>query len=181
MAEFSIFRPTTPADIIRHVTRLPTKHCQLDRAPTHLVKEAILLLAPVISTIVNRSLQESYVPVVQKTAIIIPRLKKSHLDPKEPCNYRPISNLSFLSKVIEWTVLEQFLCHLTEAALIPDRQSAYLAHCSTETALLRVHTDICTSLDNGDCTLLALLDLSAAFDIPWIIRYCWLDLNSHVE
>jgi len=79
-------------------------------------------------------------------------------------SYRPIANLPVLSKVLERLVAKQLLSHLDEFKLLPDQQSAYRAHHSTETAVLNVLSDILTAVDNGDLAMLALLDLSAAFD-----------------
>ena len=79
-------------------------------------------------------------------------------------SYRPISNLSVLSKLLERLVARQLLEYLTTEKLLPDKQSAYRAFHSTETAVVKVMADILRSLDNGDIALLTLLDLSAAFD-----------------
>ena len=72
--------------------------------------------------------------------------------------------LSFLSKVIERIVAEQFTAYLRANDLLPHFQSAYRRHHSTETALLRVLSDICAATDRQSVTLLGLLDLSATFD-----------------
>ena len=66
--------------------------------------------------------------------------------------------------MLERLVAKQLLSHLDEFKLLPDQQSAYRAHHSTETAVLNVLSDILTAVDNGDLAMLALLDLSAAFD-----------------
>ena len=79
-------------------------------------------------------------------------------------NYRPISNLSFLSKVTEKIVLSQLSTYLNANKLFPVSQSAYRPGNSTETALLKLMNDVLHALDNSDAYLLTLLDLSAAFD-----------------
>ena len=79
-------------------------------------------------------------------------------------NYQPISNLSFLSKVTEKIVLSQLSAYLNANNLFPTSQSAYRTGHTTETALLNVMNDILHALDNGDVTVVTLLDLSAAFD-----------------
>jgi hypothetical protein len=104
------------------------------------------------------------VPAVFKSAYITPLLKKPDLDPAENKSYRPISNLSVLSKTLERLVTRQLLDYLHAADLMPDLQSAYRANHSTETAVLKVLADILRAVDSGDLTVLALLDLSAAFD-----------------
>ena len=75
-----------------------------------------------------------------------------------------MSNLSFISKVLERIVYSQFLNHITANKLIDKFQSAYKPRHSTETALIRVVNDILNAIDNGNLSLLTLLDLSAAFD-----------------
>ena len=79
-------------------------------------------------------------------------------------NYRPISNLPFLGRMIERVVAMQFKQHLVINNLYTKTQSAYRAYYSTETALLRVSNDINLALDNHDDVVLVLLDLSSAFD-----------------
>ena len=81
-----------------------------------------------------------------------------------PGNYRPVSNLCFLSKLLERVANEQLLDHLRSNNLIPEHQSAYRKSHSTETALLKVTSDALLAADRGMVTLLGLLDLSAAFD-----------------
>src|SRR6218665_1860718 len=86
------------------------------------------------------------------------------LPPCDLSSYRPISNLSFLSKLLERVVSVQLTGYLSSAGLLPVHQSAYRRFHSTETALLKVLTDITEAIDAGDHALLGLLDLSAAFD-----------------
>ena len=75
-----------------------------------------------------------------------------------------MSNLSFISKVLKRIVYFQFLNHITANKLIDKVQSAYKPGHSTETALIRVVNDMLNAIDNGNLSLLTLLDLSAAFD-----------------
>ena len=79
-------------------------------------------------------------------------------------NFRPISNLTFVSKLIEKAVALQLNDHILRHHLDETFQSAYKAFDSTETALVRVHNDILTAIDNNNTVILLLLDLSAAFD-----------------
>ena len=92
-------------------------------------------------------------------AIVTPLLKKPVLDAANMANYRPVSNLSFISKVVERAVAVQL-----NEYLLPCYQSAYRKNHSTETALLRVWSDILMAADRRQVTLLCLLDLSSAFD-----------------
>lgn len=99
-----------------------------------------------------------------KRAIVRPLLKKHSLDPNDPSSYRPISNLSFVSKVIERIVDIRITEHVSKHHLLPVHQSAYRRHHSTETAILCVMNDMINVLDRGHVGALMLLDMSAAFD-----------------
>ena len=90
-------------------------------------------------------------------------MKKPLLDKNLLKNYRPISNLPFLSKILEKVVLHKLLSHLQENNLSNPFQSVYRAGHSTETVLLRIVNDILSALDNDNISVLLLLDLSSAF------------------
>ena len=93
-----------------------------------------------------------------------PILKKSSLDKEVFKNYRPVSNLNFISKILEREVAVQLQTHHDEGGLMTAFQSAYRKHHSTESALLNIHNDILLNMSKGSVTALTLLDLSAAFD-----------------
>ena len=114
--------------------------------------------------IVNLSFETATMPDALKTAMILPRLKKYGLDKDSFQSYRPISNLSFISKVIEKCVADQPKKHVTANDLDEKFQSAYKNYHSTETAIVRVHNNILWALDKGKPEILLLLDLKAAFD-----------------
>ena len=97
-------------------------------------------------------------------ATISPLIKKSGLDDAIPSSYRPVSNLPFLSKVLERVIHRQNIAYLDKNNLLPDIQSAYRRGHSTETALLKVFSDLIDAMDSGRLVLLSLLDLSATFD-----------------
>ena len=99
-----------------------------------------------------------------KTALIIPLLKKTNLDTEDFKNFRPVSNLPFVSKLIEKSVAVQLVQYIDDNNLDEKLQSAYKKLHSTETALLRVHDDILRTVDRGCTVVLLLLDLFAAFD-----------------
>jgi len=79
-------------------------------------------------------------------------------------SYRPISNLSFLSKLLERVITGRFFAHAERHALFPVRQSAYRQYHSTETVVVNVLNDVIRAADEGKVTCLVLLDLSSAFD-----------------
>ncbi len=158
------FTPVTEDEIKKLIMNCPNKSCTLDPIPTSLLKECLPDLLHIITSIVNKSLLEGCFPDELKTAHIRPLLKKHGLDHNALKNYRPVSNLSFLSKLIEKAVAIRLDNHLSENELYEPLQSAYRSSHSTETALLKVNNDIITALDRGDSTVLIMLDLSAAFD-----------------
>ena len=75
-----------------------------------------------------------------------------------------MSNPSFLSKILEKVVVSRLNSHINSSHTSNDYQSAYMKFHSTETALLKIHNDILSSMDDGRVTALTLLDFSAAFD-----------------
>ena len=89
-----------------------------------------------------------------------------YLRPAEPdiCTLNPVSNLKFLSKVIEKVAAMRLRDYLCDNYLNECLQFAYKKHHICETALQRVQNDILKSIDNKQCVVLLLLDLSAAFD-----------------
>ena len=132
--------------------------------PTFLVLEFLDILITPITSIINASLAQGTCPNFFKQAHVTPVLKKSSLDKKVFKNYRPVSNLNFISKILERVVAAQLQTHLDEAGLMTAFQSAYRKHHSTESALLNIHNDILLNMAKGSVTALTLLDLSAAFD-----------------
>ena len=136
---------------------------QLDPILTWLVKKCGDTVTPIIAKIINFSSDSSCIPNSWKIALVIPLIKNLDIDPVLE-NFRPVSNLSFASKIAEKAVISQLLNHCNEHAPLPTNQSLYRQFHSTETALIKVETDILSSMDRQEVTLLVLLDLSAAFD-----------------
>ena len=163
-AILSEFEEASEEEVRKIIMQSPTKWCSLDPIPTCLLKECLDLLLPLITNIVNLSMSSGEMPHNLKEAIILPLIKKALLDPEIFKHFRPVSNLSFLSKLVEKVVAVRFKSHITVNKLDDPFQSAYKENHSTETALVRVHNDILRALDNHEAVLLVLLDLSAAFD-----------------
>ena len=124
-----------------------------------------------ITTIVNTSLLEGVFSNQWKTSIARPWLKKARLQLKNK-NYRPVSNLSFLRKLIECCAYFSS----TPIMIHMDFQSAYKTGYSMEMSLLKLSNDILWAIKNQEVTIVVLLDLSAAFntvnhDLMLSIRY----------
>ena len=79
-------------------------------------------------------------------------------------NYRPVANIPYLSKAIEYDVVVELQRHMDLNNLHIPHHSGYKPNHSCETLLLRLNNDILIAMDNGKCTIIFLLDLSAAFD-----------------
>ncbi len=112
----------------------------------------------------NRSFAEGKFPTSFKHATVTPLLKKPSLDKNSPSSYRPISNLIFISKILERLCLARIQSHILSSPNFNQFQSAYRRHYSTETSLLYTLSNIFRSSDSGKSTLLISLDLYAAFD-----------------
>ena len=160
----SNFRPATEDEIQKIVMSSSNATCSLDSIPTTLLKSCLPELLTPITDIVNLSLAEATVPSHMKKAVVMPLIKKITLDKDNMKNYRPVSNLNFISKIIEKVVAKRLNEHLIENKLTEKMQSAYRQFHSTETAVLRVQNDISKALHNKQMVALVLLDLSAAFD-----------------
>ena len=161
---FSSFKLVSVDEIKQVILSSPKSTCLLDPVPSNLLPHCIDSIAPIITRIVNLSLSSGVFSKQFKSALVKSLLKKSNLDPNDLKNYRPILNLSFLSKLIERVIAARFSSHLSSHNLMSKLQSAYRKFHSSETALLYVQNDILASLDAGHSTALLLLDLLAAFD-----------------
>ena len=95
----------------RELSHSANKQCHLDPAPTWLIKQFRHLLAPFITKLINVSLHTGCFPQKHKHAIVFPRLKKDNLDPTELKNYKPISNLTFMSNLLLSAVQKRLYSH----------------------------------------------------------------------
>ena len=128
-----------------------------------LLKQALNGLLPTLTKIVNLSLSTATFAKSWKFASIKPLLKKIGLELIKS-NYRPVSNLRFLSKLVEKCALKRFNCHCETNNLMPDYQSAYRNKYSCKTALLKIVNDLLWNMENRMVTPLVAIDPSAAFD-----------------
>ena len=134
-----------------------------DCIPTNLLKQILPKIITALTNVVNLSLETGQFAVHWKTAIVRPLLKKQGLD-LIPNNYRPVSNLLFISKLVEKCMLHQFNQHCDTYHLLPDYQSAYRKNYSCETALVKFVSDILVSMEHQKVTAVVAIDLSAAFN-----------------
>ena len=161
---FNTFKPVTEDDVRKCINESPTKSCLLDPLPTFLLRDCLDILLPSIIKLVNYSLSDGSFPSAFKRAVVTPLIKKASLPKNDLKNYRPVSGLCFLSKLVERVVAKQLTSHININKLNNPHQSAYKPGHSTETALLSIKNEVHLSLARGESTALVLLDLSAAFD-----------------
>ncbi|KAK3548963.1 hypothetical protein QTP70_022659 [Hemibagrus guttatus] len=156
---------TVASEEVLQITRScnPTT-CPLDPIPSAMLQTISPDLLSFITTVINGSLMSGHVPTAFKKARVIPILKKPALDPSDISNYRPVSLLSFLSKILERVVCNQLSDYLMQNNLHDPKQSGFKAAHSTETALLAVTEKLHAARSAKLSSVLILLDLSAAFD-----------------
>ena len=142
---------------------MPSKTCALDIMPTARFKEVLGTILPSIKHIVNKSLDQGEFYTTWKEALVKPLVKKKILD-TAMTNYIPVSNLQFISKIVEKVTLDQFTQHCNRNSLLPNYQSAYKQYHSCETSLVKLVNDILWAMEKQLVMVVVILDLSAAFD-----------------
>jgi exonuclease III len=162
--ELTQFKEISQKDLVQIVKQMSSKSCGLDPVPTWLVKDCLEELAPALTTIINKSLCRASVPEPLQRAVVMPTIKDPNGDRDLLANYRPVSNIAFVSKVLEKVVLNQMNDYLLKNDLLNANQSGYRTGHSCETLLAGMFDDLLKDLDSGKVAALMLLDMSAAFD-----------------
>ena len=119
------FDDVSVSEVLKLIAQLPNKSSPRDILPTTLLKQCAAVFAPTIAHLANISFKDGVFPSVFKTAQVLLLLKKPGLDRLEPANYRPISNLNTISKVIERLVFARLRPHLMQSDNFSRFQSAY--------------------------------------------------------
>ena len=159
------FKKLSESDFEKILKNIKITYCENDPFPISDIHEAenYSKIKNIYLSITNKSLEHSEFPKSEKLACIKPAYKGKG-EKNSMNSYRPISNLSFLSKVIEAAAYQQSWFHLSSQNIIPEEQSAYRENHSTETTNCAIMNDMIDITRNGDCGILVMLDLSAAFD-----------------
>lgn len=163
-APLSTFTSLSEDEVSKLLTGSRPTTCSLDPIPTTLLQAIAPTILTATTQVVNASLTVGTFPASFKQAQVTPLLKKPSLDPTQVENYRPVSLLPFLSKIIERTVFKQVTEFLAQHNLLDPYQSGFKSGHSTETALLSVTEALKEARAAGQSSVLILLDLSAAFD-----------------
>ena len=157
------FAPVTSSTLGRIIKQMPPKTCVLDTLPTAKLQELLDGCLPALTHLVNSSLDQGRFCEDWKEAIVKPLIKKIVLGTQNS-NYRPVSNLCFISKIVEKVTLDQFNSHCQEYNLVLEYQSAYRKKHSCETSLVKLVNNILWNMENQLVTAIVILDLNAAFD-----------------
>jgi hypothetical protein len=159
-----VFAEASVNEVSKLIDNLPNKTSLLDYIHTSVLKSCSDVITPLIVRLANLLFAEGQFPDRFKVAQVTPLLKKDGLDASDPANYRPISNLNTISKIIERLCLARLTPHVAATGHFNPLQSAYRKHHSTETALLKILDDLNRIIDDQRSAVLVGLDLSAAFD-----------------
>ena len=156
------FQDVSINNVKKIIKSIKSKSAGVDDIGSYFVKLAAEHIAPPLANIINSSFKHRKFPEKWKRAIVRPIPKTNN--PILPTDYRPISLLTVFSKVTEKAAAFQIIQYLHNKSLQDPHQSAYKVNHSTTTAMLKMTDDIYNALDDGELTLLVLLDYSKAFD-----------------
>ena len=145
--KFSKFTPLTEEETRKLVSSLQNKSCEIDPVPAKVFQMLQNELIPIYTRIINLSLEQGEFAQDWKNCSVKPLIKKTGLDLQRKI-YRPVSNLKYISKMVEKAALNQFNAHSDSHDLLPNFQSAYREGYSTETALLKLVNDALWSMEN---------------------------------
>ena len=161
---FSAFEPIDKESVKCMIDSTKDKYSSIDDIPQCMIRKTIYSSSNYLLDIINYCFSHGVFPQCLKLSHITPIVKSMKEDLEMFSNYRPISILSFLSKLIEKCVLVQLLNHLDQNNLSYHYQSAYKSYHSCETALLKIYDDILHMLDSRSYVFMLFLDFSSAFD-----------------
>ena len=124
---------------------------------------------PVVTHIVNLSIQQATFPSLYKFSKVIPLLKKD--DPLEAKNYRPVAILCILSKVIERVIFQQIVEFMNNHSFFHPNHHGFRGHHSTSTAMIQMYDSRVKAVDKRELAGVCMLDMSAAL-LLWTMVFC---------
>ena len=161
--EFNQFNKLDEEQVMKLIMNTKSKSCELDPIPTTLLKSILPSILSIITNFINQSLQSGSFIRNWKTAIVTPLIIMYGMDLVKS-SFRPLSNLSYVSKLVEKAMMDQMNQHCNTNNLLPDYQFAYREHRSCEPVLLKLTSDLLWSMEKKNVTVLIALYLSMAFD-----------------
>ena len=141
------------------------KACGPDLISPHLLKEGSTIIALPLSIVFNRSLGQGYFPTCWKYGNVTPIYKKN--DKSRPSNYRPITLLSSIGKVMERCVHKYLYNYIIDHQILTPFQSGFISGDSTTNQLLHTYHTFCNAVDCGKEVRAVFCDISKAFDRVW--------------
>ena len=162
MNEFS-WEEVSEDDIINILNNLPESRASgLNDLPAKLLKDGFPAYSKYLTRIINISIHLGKVPRDWKCARVIPLHKKGCKT--EIGNYRPVSILTIVSKIVERLIHDQLMAYFNKKSLIFDFQSGFRPSFSTDSCLIHLSDHIKKEWDRGNLTGMVVLDLQKAFD-----------------
>ena len=156
--------PVSFSELEKALFSMPNKvSCIEGDIPVKILKLCFPINGQYLLRIINNSFASGVVPASWKRAIVIPLYKKG--DPSVASNFRPVTNIPTITKIVEKLASQQLTDYLNREHLYSDDQHGFRAHHSTCTALLSVTDEILKGMDRSEITLLTLIDLSRCFDV----------------
>ena len=156
------FNITTDEEVLQTINKITSNSIGADGIPILFVKMLTPVITPYITHIINTSIALSKFPGVWKTAFVLPFPKKTNATTLN--DFRPISILPSLSKILEKILKQQILRHINDNSLLHEFQSGFREQHSTTSSLLKIVDDLTYNLSSNKLSLLILLDFSKAFD-----------------
>ena len=155
--------PVTEAEVYKYLSNVkPTKSTGYDKIPPKLIKDAAGVISRSLTIIFNKSIISGIFPEDLKIAVLSPIFKKG--DRSSCGNYRPISVLSVIAKILEKIAFDQLCKYFDNNNIISNEQSGFRKNYSTETSLLAVTNRWYCNMDKGLLNGVLFLDLKKAFD-----------------
>ena len=148
--------------MLKFIAKCKLTHCSNDKLDFGKFK--LDFLCDSMIKLINNCFLSGNFPECEKEGIISPLIKNFDLNPENLDAYRPVTELPVIPKLAEIAMHDRLTTHLDSREILPELQSALRPNHSTETALVKVHSDIINSLDNGKTVCMIFLDLSSAFD-----------------